>query len=1479
MPVPTETLYNTKRMNVLFAVVSFVALVTTGWMLWHDFNRPWRHIQKDYFNLRSALAHFDALKYENPQEQEKHRALVEAVRAAEASLATPENQARERDLTSRETTLAGRLQAAALEYGNLNAELQVMLFNVEEHKTLHGPESPKTLSAIKAYEARKLRTAEIKAEQEKIEDELRAIRDELKAFYKSRTEARKALAAYEKGRDDAERLDRLYGPGIVRFALNIPGLDSFPTKDTPGRQEVRQVFSKGVRFNYNFVDSYVTDRCITCHVGIDDPTLTPEGFVKRTEAALASTRVQAILREENEKLARELVRRLADVDVSEYAAGDRPKDAESVRRYVSRFVDAANLYLEELQRPSLKLDTLLAGLGESAELTRGRVQDAVEAQFRAILDVVPPTGADGKTRIAFEAMSPEQKTAYFSSLTAAMNLYLQHEGRPAVDLKSELRAHPRLDLYLSPDSAHPLKSMGCTVCHEGSGQETDFVFAAHTPTSKKQKEEWAKKYYVKELGVPLATFHLVEEFWERPMLLPDQYSASCRKCHDQTFDLERSKTFKVEAAERIVEGREMFTAVGCINCHNVEGLTDSRKVGPDLAHVGEKLTPGFMEKWIAYPADFRPSTRMPHFFRQENNLPSSANEFDPDPVLRSEVEIQSMVHYLNVFSRPYDAWPTPAGLTGDAARGEELFASIGCLACHVNLAAKNPLDEAGRSFAESWIVTDLKMAQGLSDEEAKKRFDAMSPNDRARYASDTFTRQRREAARHAAQAEELAADREGRDPDPRRMYIPPEFTRLAPELSGFGTKMIPAAGDAAQTQRAVHWLYNWLREPRHYSSYTKMPRLFRENIHWADQPEEQRKKTDQDILDVAAYLLSLRNDEFKPDAFPETSRHAELRNELILSLLTGQNTESVSRQILSDEPVTPSDPYGRLTAAIVSQTAVSFGGGDTGKQAAVERIASRSPTLADRQKLYLGMKMISHYGCYSCHNIVGFEDATRPGTDLTLWAQKFMSQLDFAFFSPPFEHEIEKQPEVFGKLYREDKEFEHLSRDGGNEDLHILHNHGSFAYHKMRNPRIWDREKIKKPYEKLKMPNFFFSPDEAKNLVTYLLSMKDRNVAPELRIPYDQSPAGRIARGRALVRELNCIGCHTIESNVEATIHQYYSTDTSLSDTDPRGMRFQPPLLWGEGAKVQFDWLFSFLNNVEMLRPWLKVRMPSFHLTKEQATILVEYFAALSQDESAVLKRELDKVVRQLQTVHNSGGGSSSGATHAWFLDPKFADQAAFLSKYGVNQKQVRANQLTPPDSNDANEIADSLSPAFDRLVTRGQFLASLFDVKYPFADPETHRVDDARFKLGEEFLYNQKCLACHVAGDPSVPGTTLDIKAPNFALTYKRLRYDWVIKWLQDPQAIQPGANMPQIFQGGSAFAGLPDDQRNENEARFGKTVEEQSTLLVDFLFNLGARGYTAVQPGGITPPAPAEQPSGEFDFDSGGETTSKPAEGGFDF
>lgn len=54
-----------------------------------------------------------------------------------------------------------------------------------------------------------------------------------------------------------------------------------------------------------------------------------------------------------------------------------------------------------------------------------------------------------------------------------------------------------------------------------------------------------------------------------------------------------------------------------------------------------------------------------------------------------------------------------------------------------------------------------------------------------------------------------------------------------------------------------------------------------------------------------------------------------------------------------------------------------------------------------------------------------------------------------------------------------------------------------------------------------------------------------------------------------------------------------------------------PPPLIGEGRKVQPDWLHSFLLDPSRIRPAAVMRMPKFNMSPDEATALVNYFAAV----------------------------------------------------------------------------------------------------------------------------------------------------------------------------------------------------------------------------------------------------------------------------
>jgi cytochrome c oxidase subunit 2 len=67
-------------------------------------------------------------------------------------------------------------------------------------------------------------------------------------------------------------------------------------------------------------------------------------------------------------------------------------------------------------------------------------------------------------------------------------------------------------------------------------------------------------------------------------------------------------------------GRDVFMSGPCVLCHTVLGTTAGARVGPDLTHVGSRMTlaagtlpntPGHLAGWIVDPQGVKPGTRMP----------------------------------------------------------------------------------------------------------------------------------------------------------------------------------------------------------------------------------------------------------------------------------------------------------------------------------------------------------------------------------------------------------------------------------------------------------------------------------------------------------------------------------------------------------------------------------------------------------------------------------------------------------------------------------------------------------------------------------------------------------------------------------------------------------------------------------------------------------------------------------------------------
>ena len=315
------------------------------------------------------------------------------------------------------------------------------------------------------------------------------------------------------------------------------------------------------------------------------------------------------------------------------------------------------------------------------------------------------------------------------------------------------------------------------------------------------------------------------------------------------------------------------------------------------------------------------------------------------------------------------------------------------------------------------------------------------------------------------------------------------------------------------TKTNPNWLFNWVKNPKAYDPMAPMPSL---------------RLSDQEAADITAYLMSLQKPAFMRDPIrpPDPKAVRDLTKGYLINIMTDVDAEAKLRAMPLKE-----------------------------------------------QLVYLGQRSIEKYGCYSCHDMSGFESLKPIGTELTIEGSKNLHLFDFGF-AHDYEHP-----------------------DGKTE--HILHTVPSWIYNKVRSPRIYDDKRTKPYNDKLKMPNFNLSENEARLITSVVLGLTKEKVNDN-RLAARDARMRQAEEGRKLISQSNCRGCHVVGGRGRAI-------GSLIADPN-----FLPPDLTPQGDRAQSDWMFAFLKDptVMKIRPWLSVRMPTFHFSDPQAATLVAGFAA-----------------------------------------------------------------------------------------------------------------------------------------------------------------------------------------------------------------------------------------------------------------------------
>jgi mono/diheme cytochrome c family protein len=262
------------------------------------------------------------------------------------------------------------------------------------------------------------------------------------------------------------------------------------------------------------------------------------------------------------------------------------------------------------------------------------------------------------------------------------------------------------------------------------------------------------------------------------------------------------------------------------------------------------------------------------------------------------------------------------------------------------------------------------------------------------------------------------------------------------------------------------------------------------------------------------------------------------------------------------------------------------------------------------------------------------------------------------------------------------------------------------------------------------MPVFAFNDEEIARLRLFLLSQTKDEPAQRYVQAFDKKEQN-VETGRRIAYQYNCQQCHQLEKaggHIGALIEE---------------SAFLPPIITGEGKKVQEPWLHGFLKNPSVvgqpnsIRPWLPTRMPTFSLTDDEISKLTKYFLGLSDQEL-----------------------------------------------------EVRDYKSFEPDP---------------KLLPTGKSIFTDF-----------------------------QCIKCHPAANavPKPGGASTADLAPNLTKARDRLKPEWIVEWLADPNTLQEGTRMPSFFPDGQSP--LPDV--------LGGDARKQMMAIRDYVYSIGAPARSTV-------------------------------------
>ena len=375
------------------------------------------------------------------------------------------------------------------------------------------------------------------------------------------------------------------------------------------------------------------------------------------------------------------------------------------------------------------------------------------------------------------------------------------------------------------------------------------------------------------------------------------------------------------------------------------------------------------------------------------------------------------------------------------------------------------------------------------------------------------------------------------------------------------------------------------------------------------------------------------------------------------------------------------------------------------------------------------------------------------------------------------------------------------------------------------------------------MPSLRLTESELDNAVAYLMSLKAPSVVPLPEGKYQHAMSDP-AEGEKLVRSYGCYGCHTIpgfenESKVGADLGEFGAKTAEEFD-------------FGDTVGLEHSWHGWTIGKITNPRRYqtrrIVSRMPVFPIEDEEARALAVLLKSFqpTQYPFNYIHQPSDRTEqidagRRLAKKYNCTGCHEIEGRGGEYVDIIAAHE-------GLDQLQ--AKQFAPPtlQAQGAKVYPDWLFEFLRnptpiryglqvRMPTFGfsdseatalvKYFSSLSDEPFPYKTIALQPATRADVRVGKQIFDALECISCHPEQGEVIPQGSDKTGRPDLALAKSRLKADWIIEWLKEPQSFQPGTAMPQAWPkiGGEyqPVEGFADDD-----------AEKQIRLVRDYLLSL---------------------------------------------